>query len=413
MLGDFIVTHVARRKIPKLLKFEYPKGSVFHKEKKRTPILMYIHVPFCEELCPYCSFHRFPFDKDLAKRYFYALRKEIFLYRDLGFKFDGVYVGGGTPTILIDELIETLNLTKKNFQIREISVETNPNHLNEKNLKLLLEVGVKRLSIGVQSFDDAILKSVERYHKYGSGEEIKEKIMAINGMFHTVNIDMIFNFPHQTVKSIENDLNIIRTIGVNQVTFYPLMISSYTRSKLEKKLGRVDFKRERKFYEIILRELEKDFFPATAWCFSKDEGMIDEYVVNYDEYAGLGCGSIGYVDGYAYANTFNISQYILKVEDGEIPISGIRHYKLRERVRYDFLMKLFGLKLDLDELDRKYGISSRKFLFLEIMLFTALGALRIKGSKLSLTRNGLYYWVIMMREFFTAVNNFRDFLRGF
>jgi coproporphyrinogen III oxidase-like Fe-S oxidoreductase len=334
------------------------------------------------------------------------------MYGDMGFKFDGIYVGGGTPTVLIEELIETLRLAKRNFSIKEISVETNPNHLTEENLRLLEEEGVKRLSVGVQSFDDSVLKSIKRYHKYGSGREIKEKLKSLSGMFHTLNIDMIFNFPNQTMESIRNDLKVIEETGVTQVTYYPLMVSAQTRKKIEETLGVVDYRKEKIFYTLILETLSKDFSPSTAWCFSKKEGMIDEYVVTYQQYAGLGSGSIGYIDGVAYANTFNIQRYIQKIERGEIPVEGVRRYKRREMIRYDFLMNLFGLRLDLGELDKRYGVSAKVKLLPEITFFKAIGAIKNDGKKISLTKRGLYYWVIMMREFFTGVNNFRDFLRN-
>jgi len=412
LLAENLITLIARKKISELLNFEHPKGPIFEPRERTKPILMYMHIPFCEELCPYCSFHRVTLDRTLAKRYFEALRDEIRMYGDMGFKFDGIYVGGGTPTVLIEELIETLRLAKRNFSIKEISVETNPNHLTEENLRLLEEEGVKRLSVGVQSFDDSVLKSIKRYHKYGSGREIKEKLKSLSGMFHTLNIDMIFNFPNQTMESIRNDLKVIEETGVTQVTYYPLMVSAQTRKKIEETLGVVDYRKEKIFYTLILETLSKDFSPSTAWCFSKKEGMIDEYVVTYQQYAGLGSGSIGYIDGVAYANTFNIQRYIQKIERGEIPVEGVRRYKRREMIRYDFLMNLFGLRLDLGELDKRYGVSAKVKLLPEITFFKAIGAIKNNGKKISLTKRGLYYWVIMMREFFTGVNNFRDFLRN-
>jgi coproporphyrinogen III oxidase-like Fe-S oxidoreductase len=412
LLAENLITLIARKKISELLNFEHPKGPIFDPKERTKPILMYIHIPFCEELCPYCSFHRVTLDRTLAKRYFEALRNEIRMYGDMGFKFDAIYVGGGTPTVLIEELIETLRLAKRNFSIKEISVETNPNHLTEENLRLLEEEGVKRLSVGVQSFDDSVLKSIKRYHKYGSGREIKEQLKSLTGMFHTLNIDMIFNFPNQTMESIRNDLKVIEETGVTQVTYYPLMVSAQTRKKIEETLGVVDYRKEKIFYTLILETLSKDFSPSTAWCFSKKEGMIDEYVVTYQQYAGLGSGSIGYIDGVAYANTFNIQRYIQKIERGEIPVEGVRRYKRREMIRYDFLMNLFGLRLDLGELDKRYGVSTKVKLLPEITFFKAIGAIKNDGKKISLTKRGLYYWVIMMREFFTGVNNFRDFLRN-
>ncbi len=90
--------------------------------------MLYLHVPFCERLCPYCSFNRFPFAEDRAAPYFANLRKEMLMLKDLGYDFDSVYVGGGTPTIMIDELCDTIDLARETFSIKEVSSETNPNH---------------------------------------------------------------------------------------------------------------------------------------------------------------------------------------------------------------------------------------------------------------------------------------------
>ena len=131
--------------------------------------LLYVHIPFCEELCPYCSFNRFPLEKDLARKYFRALADEVRMYADLGFNFAAAYVGGGTPTVLPEEMASLLHDLRKMFSMREISLETNPNHLTDEILGILKDGGVNRLSVGVQSFDDSLLKQMERYHKYGSG----------------------------------------------------------------------------------------------------------------------------------------------------------------------------------------------------------------------------------------------------
>lgn len=412
MIWQALISFLARKKISSLLQFERVENHRFDEKKERDPLMLYVHVPFCEELCPYCSFHRVPFNENLCRRYYSALRKEISIYKEMGFKFSGVYFGGGTPTVLIDELSETLNLIRESFLVEEISVETNPNHLTPERMEILRALGVKRLSVGVQSFDDSVLKSVKRFHKYGSGKEILERIKAVSDKFQTLNVDMIFNFPNQTLESLRKDLDCVIESKTSQVTYYPLMVSSRTLIEIEKTLGKMDPGKEKIFYETILETLSKDFFPSTAWCFSKKDGMIDEYVVNYEEYAGLGSGSIGYVDGYAYANTFNIQHYIASVEKGRLPISGRKKYTLKQRLQYDFLMKLFGLKLDLSRIKRKYGAKGLVLLLPEITFFLSIGALRKRGNLLYLTRRGLYYWVIMMREFFTGVNNFRDFLRA-
>jgi len=347
-----------------------PQGSANHGR------LLYLHIPFCESLCPYCSFNRIVFDKDLCRRYHDALRKEIRLYGDKDYDFTGVYVGGGTPTIMMDELEKTLLLTADCFNIREISVETNPNHLTPENVDILNRIGVNRLSVGVQSFDDGLLRAMGRYEKYGSGAAIAEKIVDMAGQFDTLNADMIFNFPAQTEESLDSDLDILINAGVDQVTYYPLMVSDSTRRKVEGTLGTVD------------------------------------YIVDYDEYAGLGSGSIGYLGGRCYANTFDIPRYIETLNRGEIPLMASRDFTPPQQARYDFLMKLFGMELDIALLREKYNGRGIRYLWRDIFAFMLAGGLRYNNGVLYLTDRGRYYWVVMMREFFTAVNNFRDFCLG-
>lgn len=412
MLAEKLITYIARKKNARYLRFSSSAALSVPRKTDDSPTLLYAHIPFCEELCPYCSFNRVVFRKDLARSYFEALRTEILMYRDLGYSFQGLYVGGGTPTVLIDELALTLQLVRETYPVTEISVETNPNHLTDRNLRILKEVGVNRLSVGVQTFDDNLLRIVERYHKYGSGQEIWERLRSAQGVFDTLNVDMIFNFPTQTPEILEKDLATLIALGADQITYYPLMVSSSTQDVMNKKLGIVDYNRGGAYYTKIVEMLSREYRATTAWCFSKTKAPIDEYVVNYDEYAGLGSGSIGYLGGSAYSNTFDIRDYISRINRGVLPITAKRDFSLKERLRYDFLMKLFGLELDLERLSAKHGAAAYGHLWPEITFFRLIGGLRKEGKVLRLTETGQYYWVLMMREFFIGVNNFRDYCRA-
>ncbi|MGA9110781.1 MAG: coproporphyrinogen III oxidase family protein [Smithella sp.] len=406
-----IVTYMAKREFARSLKFKegtFPELPSCNDEKQR---LLYIHIPFCEELCPYCSFHRITFEETLTKRYFGALRREIKIYREKGYKFKGIYVGGGTPTVLIDELAETLNLAREVFSITDISVETNPNHLNSKNIEILQQSGVKRLSVGVQTFNDDLLKIIGRYDKYGSGKTIVERLKNTQGCFDTLNADMIFNFPGQTAEMLDADLAILLNLNMEQVTFYPLMISALTQEIMEKTVGNVDFRGEEKLYKLIVRRLKKNYDFSSAWCFSRKRTLIDEYVVDYDEYAGLGSGAIGYLRGTCYSNTFDIAKYIASLEQGKLPLQASRKFDLHDQMSYDFMMKLFSTKLDIKALQEKYNGKFLNTLWKEIAAFEIVRAFRYFPPYLHLTPRGRYLWVIMMREFFVAVNNFRDYCR--
>ncbi len=385
---------------------EYPK---YQNGKK---LLLYIHIPFCEELCPYCSFNRFKFNENIAKDYFQSLKKEILLYKKLGFDFYSSYIGGGTPTIMIDELAETINLIKENFSIDEISCETNPNHLTENKITVLKEAGVNRLSVGVQSFDNRLLKMMERFHKYGSGEEIIERLKFTIGNFKTVNVDMIFNFPTQDRELIIKDCEIIKDIDADQVTFYPLMASASTQKTIKKKFGEISYKNEKELYFEILNQLRDVYTPGTAWCFNKTKSMIDEYIIDYDEYIGVGSGSFGYFEGRILSNTFAIPEYIDFIEKEKLPLKAEKRFSEMEQMKYDFLIKLFGMKMSKQFVNEKYGNRFYFKLFPEILFFKMIGALKTDGENFFLSERGQYLWVIMMREFFIGVNNFRDYCRS-
>ena len=205
MLSERMLSTVVRACSNQYLKLTPTDDAKVVPPKPGQRYMLYMHVPFCERLCPYCSFNRFPFKEERAKPYFANMRKEMMMLKDLGYDFESVYIGGGTPTIMIDELCETIDVARDNFNIKEVSSETNPNHLIPSYLEKL-KGRVDRLSVGVQSFDDGLLKQMDRYEKYGCGQEIMERIQEASPYFVSMNADMIFNFPAQTEDILINDI---------------------------------------------------------------------------------------------------------------------------------------------------------------------------------------------------------------
>lgn len=374
--------------------------------------LLYVHVPFCPSLCPFCSFHRVVLRDDKARRYFPALRTQIRQYADAGFRVGGVYVGGGTPTSVPDELERTLELINELFGRQAASVETNPNDLTPAIIAMLQRAGVARLSVGVQSFDDGLLRAMGRYEKYGSAVRIREHLAAVADAFPTLNIDMIFNLPGQTRAMLERDLDIlVDELGVRQVSFYPLMVASSTRLAMRERMGGYGANREHEYYRLIQRRLARDYRAASAWCFTRGAAAIDEYIVTDDEYIGAGSGAFGYYHGLLYSNSFSLNRYAQLTDAKRSPVTMAREMSELEQMRYDFLTRLFSLSLDKEFVRRKYGGRFERRLWREIAFFRAIGALRDTGPRLELTERGMYYWVVMMREFFTGVNRFRDQMR--
>ena len=381
----------------------------FHEKKK---YLLYIHIPFCESLCPFCSFHRVLFKEPKANRYFAALQQEIRHLHSRGLNVSEVYVGGGTPTVLPEKLLETVSLLRELFDIRQVSVETNPNHLREPYLGLLEQAGINRLSVGIQSFDDRLLREMQRYHSYGSANDIKQRLNATRGRFDTLNVDMIFNIPHQGKESLMNDLKWLKESGLDQISYYPLMPATITRHAMSKQMGQVNFEYEREYFHLIHDELSSGYKATSVWCFSNKSGAIDEYIIEHEEYLGIGSGAISYLDGTIYSSSFSLNNYIELVENSGTALSACRTLSIKEQAQYDLLMRLFGLRVDKQHMLTKYDGQFFKLMRKELALFRMLGAVRDQGDYMELTRNGTYLWLLMMREFFMGVNNFRREMRS-
>jgi coproporphyrinogen III oxidase-like Fe-S oxidoreductase len=375
--------------------------------------LLYVHVPFCPVLCPFCSFHRVEFQADKTARYFPALRTQIAGYADAGFQLSGVYVGGGTPTVAPDELVATLALVRERFGVVPVSVETNPNDLTPEIVARLQRAGVSRLSVGVQSFDDELLRAMGRYEKYGSSAAIIERLRAARGAFGTLNVDMLFNLPGQSRESVARDLSILtHTLQVDQASIYPLMVTGTTRRSIRARMGTASFAHEAELYRLIASSMRSAAYQlSSAWCFSRTPGLIDEYIVTDDQYVGAGSGAFGYVAGTFFANTFSIHRYSALINGGRSPITMARTMTRTEQARYDLLVRLFGGSVSMQYFEQKYGASIRRLLGLELAGLELLGAIRLEADRIVLTDRGHYYWVVLMREFLTGVNRFREQLR--
>lgn len=376
------------------------------------PGCLYLHIPFCETLCPFCSFHRVQQRHAQAQRYFHSLREEVRLYHAAGFRFSTAYFGGGTPTTEPEELVETIELVRKLFDVRDISVETNPKDLRPEILDPLRAAGVTRLSVGVQSFDDSLLKDMQRYEKYGSGAEARDHLRSAAGLFPTLNVDLIFNLPHQDLASLERDLDIAREVGVNQVSFYPLMTSPGITQRMAASTGLPDPRRLRPFYQTILARLMPEFMPSSAWCFTRRGKTSDEYIVEADFYVGVGSGAFSYLDGTLYATTFCLDTYEKRIAQKLTGITVQSRLRAGDQMRYSLLVKMFGLRLDRDWALRRYGPRFFRRLWGELRTLEWLGAARKDARGWQLTERGMYWLMLMMCAFFESVAEYREAMRA-
>ncbi|MGD1118999.1 MAG: coproporphyrinogen III oxidase family protein [Dehalococcoidales bacterium] len=405
-----LVSLVTRREGRKFRHLSPPVDeSILNAEQggKGEGLSLYVHIPFCRSLCPFCCFNRYLFQEDLARRYFADLKQELELYIRRGFTFSDIYFGGGTPTVMMDELSKFITVLRQEFPVKEVSVETTPRELTAENIALLKAAGVNRLSVGVQSFDEKVLKTMGRVN--GPAAEVKSRLLAAQGQFDTLNVDFVFNFPGQTVEQFAADVAAFKELGIDQTTFYPLMASPHKKDAMERRFNRVDNSREKQFYEVILSQLYRGGYKAsTAWCFSCGERLIDEYIIESDDYIGIGAGSVSIIKGNFFVNSFSLDRYHEMTAAGKLPIVRWRKLTEKESRRYYLLTKLFGMKVDLAALRQRFGREKGTGLWLEFSFLKTFGVVKGDGL-LQVTEKGMYTVSVMMRDFFAALNTLREY----
>jgi coproporphyrinogen III oxidase-like Fe-S oxidoreductase len=384
-----------KRAVKKYLHLKPTKKSLPTAPNEK-PLLLYIHIPFCLTLCPYCSFHKFRFDEPSAKRYFELLHQEMRMVHALGYRFDSIYFGGGTTTILPHELGETIDLAKSLFSIREVSCESDPTHLSDLE-DADLHGKIDRLSIGVQSFNDRHLQKIGRYKKFGSGDEQYAKVSAVLGDFPIVNIDMIYNYPDQSDEELNREIDTILRLRPPQVTFYPLMYAPGIRENLSKRWGELSDTKDADFYRIITKRMSEVYTQRSSWAWSLDrEGIIDEYVIERSEYVGIGSGAFSFIGDTLYANTFSLPTYAERISKGELPITHSTTFPKRAIRQYRMMVEMFGLQ------------PSKQHLWFENTLLKLCGMYEDDH----INERGAHLFSVMMREFYNGMDYVRETMRS-
>ena len=232
------------------------------------------------------------------------------------------------------------------------------------------------------------------------------------GAFATFNVDVMYNLPQQDETSIEHDLDVLLGLRANQVSFYPLMTAHSAEARIRSSMGEPGPSRVREYYERYLARLRPTFEPQSCWCFSRSKAAIDEYVVDADHYVGVGSGAFSYLDGTLYATTFSLDHYVDRVGRGLTGVTGRRAFPVSDQIKNAFLTGLFGLELRRDRVAARWGDRFGSELWWALDAMKALGALTEDDDAWRLTDRGMYYWVLMMSEFYETVNRFREAMRS-
>jgi oxygen-independent coproporphyrinogen-3 oxidase len=372
------------------------RDEIREKFKKIDTLGLYVHIPFCEQICPYCPYNKELYRSDLAAGYVKALKREIDLYSDIvaGRRVTSLYIGGGTPTTMLQSGLEDLiGHVRRTFDLQcDIHMESHPNHLSAGNLSRIQSMGVQHLSMGVEALADRHLKILCRPY---TANQVKEAVgRAISHGFKCVNVDVMFALPGQTYQEVEETGHELVKLGVDQIAAYPLFLFPYTP------MGRTSAGRGHVIRQSLKRRrmlgiLERIFYQGgyertSVWAFTR-RGVPRYCSVTVPLYLGLGASGASYLRDVFYLNTFGVAEYIQALEDGGMAIA--LSVDLTERMQragwlYWRIYETRFLKADYrdrfgEDLDRRYGGYLR--------LLRGLGLLKDDGERIALSDRGAFW----------------------
>ena len=354
---------------------------------------IYIHIPFCKQKCYYCDFVSFSNKQNLIEKYVDAVKKEInqyFQQKDFLKKYNvtTIYIGGGTPSYIdskyIVEILELLENQLKNnitkFEDIEITIELNPGTVNQKKLKQYKKAKINRLSIGLQSTNNTILKEIGRIHTFEQFLETYD--MAKQVGFDNINVDLMIGLPNQKIVDIKQSLEEIIKLEPTHISVYSLIIEEGTtidRLIRENKLKEMDEELERNMYWYVKNTLELNGYKHYEISNFAKESKESKHNLNcwlQKDYIGIGASAHSYLNGVRYANCEEIEKYIMRMNKvkGQV-IDDI------ENLSYNISDGVVGANLE--EIETIYEIEEVQTLDDRKKEYMLLGLRKIDGVQIS------------------------------
>ena len=325
---------------------------------------IYIHIPFCNNICSYCAFTKFYYNKNMVLKYLEALEKEI-KSNYQGEELKTVYIGGGTPSSLDVEELQKLFEIIKMFNLDqniEFTIEVNPESITEEKLALFKKNKVNRISLGIESTNDKYLQYLERNYNF---DLVKKKVKLIKQYgFNNINVDLIYAIKNQTLKELENDIDNILSLDINHISTYSLMIEPHTKLYIKKETS-IDEEIDYNMYKLICRKLKDNgFIHYEVSNFSKKgyESRHNLVYWNNEHYYGFGLSASGYIDNIRYTNTTSFRDYLRQnyLKEKEILQSKdilsyafILGFRLIKGINKDKFFQKYNVKIDELEIIQK------------------------------------------------------------
>ena len=363
---------------------------------QKKPTSAYVHIPFCTQICYYCDFSKVFIKNQPVDSYLEHLLEEFPSY-DIQ-KLRTLYIGGGTPTalsapqleVLLDGLTKNLDLSV----LEELTIEANPGDLDEDKIAVLKNSAVNRVSLGVQTFDDKMLKKIGRSHLE---RDIYENIDRLKlAGFDNISIDLIYALPGQTMDQVKDNVAKAIALDIPHMSLYSLILENHTVFMNRMRRGKLPLPKEEveaEMFEYIIAELEHAGFEHYEISNFSKPGFESRHNLMYwdnAEYYGIGAGASGYVNGVRYKNHGPIRHYLKAVEEGNARINE-EHLSLREQMEEEMFL---GLRkktgVSKARFEEKFGTSFENVYGQVVRDLCHQGLLQVEGQQIRMTKKGLF-----------------------
>ena len=330
----------------------------------KNKIGIYVHIPFCKKKCDYCDFISYCGKDDLIEKYVDSIKKEI-EHVKIKSEITTIYIGGGTPSYIDSKFIVQIlkKIKEKNVaQDAEITIEVNPGTVTQEKLQDYIDCGINRISIGLQTANDELLKQIGRIHNYEQFLETYK--MAKKVGFKNINVDLMLGLPNQRIIDLKESLENVLKLAPKHISVYSLIVEDGTpiANKIENgKLKLPDEELERNMYWYVKNTLELNGYKHYEISNFAKKGYESKHNINcwnQMEYVGIGTAAHSYRDITRYSNTEDIKEYINNVQKGEFEKNRIIHeIQKEEDSKKEFMLlglrKIDGLKIS--EFKNKFG----------------------------------------------------------
>ncbi len=358
----------------------------------------YIHIPFCEHICYYCDFNKVYLKNQPVDEYIEALLTEVRRSDVYSYSLETIFIGGGTPTALsaeqLERLLKGIQQVMHLDRLREFTIEVNPDSIDDEKLLVLKDFGVNRLSMGVQTFDEKLLKEIGRTHNRSSVHDAVERARALG--FQNISLDLMFGLPKQEPEHFRQTLKEALALEIEHISAYSLKVEEKTIFFNRKRQGKLTLPPEEDEVEMY-----KDLRALTAKAqlaqyeisnFAKKgfESQHNLVYWNNEEYFGFGAGAHGYLNGVRYQNHGPIPKYLRAIEQGKIPIVSNHHVSKVEQIEEQMFLGLRKLEgVSKDEFRDKFGMSIHDCFSKQLHTLQSRGLLIESVDRIQLTAEGL------------------------